>query len=604
MAMPMPDTIVLIIILLMLFLVVLVFIFACRPWRFLFFSRLRSITTGDLERPLVSHDLEQVTTQNDELNRNRDLEGLRIQIDGRFGSSVTHGLVCKQRLPSADSRNTQGASFVPDVDSSEDFLVGETLKRPLVPNRFVEEQKHFKEESNYGSTIPSREDLYQESVLKDIAYKRSNLILEVISGPSRGLFFRLQSTSTSRLPLTVGRVSPSDLLLNDPESLKWELVDMGSLNGTLWNSRPIHSSSSGSRHWSEPIGLSSGDIITFGTTSKICVQITHPEDKMPFGIGVASDPMALRRGGKKLPMEDVCYYQWPLPGLEQFGLFGICDGHGGAEAAKTASKMLPEAIAHTLSDAKKRDRVLSKCDASDILRDAFFKTEAALHHQYEGCTATVLLVWVDGREELCAQCANVGDSACVINISGKQIKMTEDHRVSSHMERLRLNELGEPLKDGETRLCGLNLARMLGDKFLKEQDARFSSEPFVSQVVRIDKESKAFALLASDGLWDVLSVKKVVQLILQTREKCVAEEGNSAEKIANIILNMASSKAVVTREKIGSEPLGGAHGRGGKASESSEDSLGNEEREEDHVGGSSSRGGNRGIRATRGTRGD
>ena len=32
---------------------------------------------------------------------------------------------------------------------------------------------------------------------------------------------------------------------------------------------------------------------------------------------MASDPMALRRGGKKLPMEDVCYYQWPLPGLDQ-----------------------------------------------------------------------------------------------------------------------------------------------------------------------------------------------------------------------------------------------------------------------------------------------
>ncbi|KAK9137249.1 hypothetical protein Sjap_007843 [Stephania japonica] len=507
MAMAMTDTIVLLIILLMLFLVVLVFIFACRPWRFLSFSRTRSITlsdveglritcyishkffsdkTGDLERPLVSHDLEQVTTQNDELNRNRDLEGLRIQIDGRFGSPVTHGLVCKQRLPSADSRITQGASFVLDVDSPKDFLVGETLKRPLVPNRFVEEQKHFKEESNYGSTIPSREDLYQESVLKDIAYKRSNLILEVISGPSRGLCFRLQSTSTSRLPLTVGRVSPSDLLLNDQE-----------------------------------------------------VQITHAEDKMPFGIGVASDPMALRRGGKKLPMEDVCYYRWPLPGVEQFGLFGICDGHGGAEAAKTASKMLPEAIARTLLDAKKRDRVLSKCDASDILRDAFFKTEAAMHHQYEGCTATVLLVWADGREEFCAQCANVGDSACVINTSGKQIKMTEDHRITSQTERLRLNELGEPLKDGETRLCGLALARMLGDKFLKEQDARFSSEPFISQVVRIDKESKAFALLASDGLWDVLSVKKAVQLILQTREKCATEEGNSAEKIANIILSEA-----------------------------------------------------------------
>ena len=27
--------------------------------------------------------------------------------------------------------------------------------------------------------------------------------------------------------------------------------------------------------------------------------------------------MALRRGGKKLPMEDVCYHQWPLPGVDQ-----------------------------------------------------------------------------------------------------------------------------------------------------------------------------------------------------------------------------------------------------------------------------------------------
>lgn len=43
----------------------------------------------------------------------------------------------------------------------------------------------------------------------------------------------------------------------------------------------------------------------------------HVEHQIPFGVGMASDPMALRRGGKKLPMEDVCYYQWPLPGVEQ-----------------------------------------------------------------------------------------------------------------------------------------------------------------------------------------------------------------------------------------------------------------------------------------------
>lgn len=48
------------------------------------------------------------------------------------------------------------------------------------------------------------------------------------------------------------------------------------------------------------------------------VHITsQTESQIPFGVGVASDPMAMRRGGKKLPMEDVCYYQWPLPGVDK-----------------------------------------------------------------------------------------------------------------------------------------------------------------------------------------------------------------------------------------------------------------------------------------------
>lgn len=40
------------------------------------------------------------------------------------------------------------------------------------------------------------------------------------------------------------------------------------------------------------------------------------------------------------------------------------------------------------------------------------------------------------------------------SVNGKQMKMTEDHRISSYTERLRIQETGEPLKEGETRLCG------------------------------------------------------------------------------------------------------------------------------------------------------
>ncbi|ONI28674.1 hypothetical protein PRUPE_1G154400 [Prunus persica] len=551
MTMTMLEGIVGVLLLMLLLILILIFV-ACKPWRFFFSSRSRTIKDGELERPLVSDDANQVRNQGNEFRRGYDLEGACFQNEGNFRSPRTQGLIYKPRLPTTAPNSTQG-DLILDVisDAPEDILVGQTLKRPLVTQQLVEDQKFDRQILEH--------DRLQEFVPNDILYQISFrsagtcLNLEVISGPSQGLRCSVQSTNSARLPLTLGRVPPSDLLLKDSEvsgkhalinwnsnKMKWELVDMGSLNGTLLNSQPINNPDSGSRHWGKPMELASGDVITLGTTSKVFVHISsETESQIPFGLGVASDPMALRRGGKKLPMEDVCYYQWPLPGIDQFGLFGICDGHGGAEAARSASKLLPEMVANILSDSLKRERVLSLCDASDVLKDAFFQTEAGMNHHYEGCTATLLLVWTDGKDNFFAQCANLGDSACVMNVDGKLIKMTEDHRISSYGERLRIQETGQPLKEGETRLCGLNLARMLGDKFLKQQDSRFSSEPYISQVVQIDQASRAFALMASDGLWDVISVKKAIQLVLQTRERYSKDGENLAEKTANVLLSEA-----------------------------------------------------------------
>ncbi|XP_061354480.1 protein phosphatase 2C 70-like isoform X2 [Gastrolobium bilobum] len=546
----MLQTIVTVVLLLMLLLIIIFLLFLFKPWRFLFSSRSRSSIKGELERPLVAdEDDDNVNVsfnQNNELPRDYDLEGACYPNESHFRSPLTHGhgLIHKQRLsPNMPQGDTLAINVI--SDPSEDVDFGQTLKLP--PAHYAQIQKH--------GTPNFQNDRLQDFVQRDIIDQRSCLTLEVISGPSCGLRCSVQSTSSSRLPLTLGRVSPSDLLIKDSEvsgkhalikwnldKMKWELVDMGSLNGTFLNSNPINHPDTGSRHWGDPMNLANGDIITLGTTSKVLVHITSQnQHHIPFGVGMASDPMALRRGGKKLAMEDVCYCQWPLPGLDQFGIFGICDGHGGDGAAKSASKLFPEIIASILSDSLKRERVLSLRDASDILRDAFSQTEACMNHYYEGCTATVLLVWADGDENFFAQCANVGDSACVMSVNGKQIKMTEDHKIANYSERLRIEGTGEPLKDGETRLYGLNLARMLGDKFLKQQDSRFSSEPYISEVVHIDQSNSAFAVLASDGLWDVISVKKAIQLVLQMRERYYTERENTAEKIASLLLSEAKT---------------------------------------------------------------
>ncbi|XP_020600075.1 protein phosphatase 2C 70 [Phalaenopsis equestris] len=555
--------------LLLFLLLLLLLVLACRPLRF--FNRRQSSTSSlikvdDIEQPLITENSadtpDQGFTRNFVDESNIQIEGNNsspkaVGSIGNVNSPRKHGLVIKKRV-STDFQVGTGDSFVLDVisDESKNRHVGQTLKRVAEPILPCEGAKHVRwDDSSYDLEIIGDNGRTKISTFKDIAIIRSSIILEVIAGPSVGIHCSRNSKDKTLLPLTLGRVSPSDLILKDSEvsgkhalinwnmlKSKWELVDMGSLNGTFLNSKAIHYPAAGSRNWSEPVELSSGDIIILGSCSKISVQIVQDvEYELPVGVGIASDPMAARRGGKKLPMEDVCYCRWPLPGVEQFGLFGIFDGHGGAGAARAASKLLPQFIVNILSNPEKKQRVITCDDASDVLKEAFSLTEAALNHQYEGCTATVLLFWFDYDEEIFVQCANVGDSACILDVDGKQTAMTEDHRVTSISERTRLDKAGKPLKEGETRLCGLNLSRMLGDKFLKEQDVRFSAEPYVSQVVHLTKGSTAFGLIASDGLWDVISTKQAVHLIFQIKEKYGVQNEDLAERIANSVLSEARS---------------------------------------------------------------
>ncbi|KAG0470223.1 hypothetical protein HPP92_016923 [Vanilla planifolia] len=394
---------------LMLFLLLLLFVLACRPWRFLCRRRTFASSTfkaDDIERPLFAENLIDAPEQNHDLTRN-SVEESSIEVDGSIYSPRTlavvgdvnfprkHGLLNKKRI-STNVKISAGDSLVLDVpcDTSQDIQVVQTL--------------------NWAP---------------------------ISSSPCEGVNHVRGKDDTTILPLTLGRVSPSDLILKDSEvsgrhafidwnthKSKWELVDMGSLNGTFLNSKAIHHPVAGSRQCSEPIELSTGDIITLGSFSKISVQIRLGiKHESSFGVGIASDPMAMRRGGKKLPMEDMFTANGPFLVLNR-----SCQN--GKQTTSTNHSR------HFVKSWKERE-VFSCCDATDVLKEAFALTEAALNHQYEGCTATVLLVWFMCNEVF-AQCANVGDSACILNVNGKDFMMTEDHRVSSILERARLNQSG------------------------------------------------------------------------------------------------------------------------------------------------------------------
>jgi protein phosphatase len=56
--------------------------------------------------------------------------------------------------------------------------------------------------------------------------------------------------------------------------------------------------------------------------------------------------------------------------------------------------MLPEKVASILSDSLIRERVLSQCDASDVLRVAFYQTEANMNNYYEVFPLAFLVLFV------------------------------------------------------------------------------------------------------------------------------------------------------------------------------------------------------------------
>jgi len=60
------------------------------------------------------------------------------------------------------------------------------------------------------------------------------LSLEVITGPAHGLSYSIRSTDASKLPLTIGRVPPSHLVLKDSEISGKHAMINWNLKVTSW----------------------------------------------------------------------------------------------------------------------------------------------------------------------------------------------------------------------------------------------------------------------------------------------------------------------------------------------------------------------------------
>ncbi|GMH45465.1 hypothetical protein BSKO_13422 [Bryopsis sp. KO-2023] len=313
-----------------------------------------------------------------------------------------------------------------------------------------------------------------------------------------------------------------------------------------------------------------GDVVTTGTVevNRKAEVFDFPAEEFDFGISALQ--------GKRDSMEDEavvfetgkCGYMYAM----------VLDGHDGLLSVQWLADHLFD-IFSTVADGDmlsgaceldQADPISGLCcpvNLTPTLTEMFHEADKKLMEHLKdiggvqaarsGSTATVALV---KRDRLV--CANVGDSRLVLCRQGRALDITTEHRLygkcpTAKAERERVRSVGGWVEDG--RVCGLlAVSRAFGDWELKEEgldfflkdgvetgfiekevadEAKFTGSPVVAtpDVTELRLQpTDEFAIMATDGIWDVLTSANAVRLVRRQ-----FKNGMNAQDIADYLCDLA-----------------------------------------------------------------
>lgn len=205
----------------------------------------------------------------------------------------------------------------------------------------------------------------------------------------------------------------------------------------------------------------------------------------------------------------------------QSALWAVFDGHITQSVAGLSQREFPEFV---WSSAWWPE------SPGEALRDALLRcNERARQEKLLGGSTAVAVV--ASGATIC--CASLGDSRAVAGLRGGAfLRLSVDHVTTSEEEAQRVQALGGRFEWG--RLGGMPMTRGLGN-FNLEADG-FTCDPDVREVPRREVE---FVVLASDGLWDVLSEEHCCHLVREWGPAGV--HGDMAKELAESARRMGST---------------------------------------------------------------
>ncbi|OMJ86474.1 hypothetical protein SteCoe_11967 [Stentor coeruleus] len=238
-------------------------------------------------------------------------------------------------------------------------------------------------------------------------------------------------------------------------------------------------------------------------------------------------------GRPKLKNQD-CLFHKSSYLIEDSHLFSICDGHGpnGFEVASFIKSSFPLNLEniYSLQDPSQTPEI----KILNSFKEAYQTTEMMLDHTPLDLTmsgSTFINIFI---HEQMLICANIGDSRAVMGrFEGgkfKPIDLSSDHTPGDVHERTRIEDFGGIIDcsrgnyyiddkgnmHGPLRIWikkneypGLAMTRSLGDSLGKSVGVISTPDIKVYNITCLDR----FIVIASDGIWEYLTSKKVVKII-------------------------------------------------------------------------------------------
>ncbi|KAL1137164.1 hypothetical protein V6Z11_A12G288900 [Gossypium hirsutum] len=249
--------------------------------------------------------------------------------------------------------------------------------------------------------------------------------------------------------------------------------------------------------------------------------------------------------GRRREMEDAVKVGlgFMVKGGEKFDFYGVYDGHGGSGVAEECKERLHKVLVEEIVVEEGGNGI----DWGRTMKRSFEKMDeevsrGRLGEEMVGSTAVVAVV---GNGKVVV--ANCGDSRAVLSRGGVAVALSFDHKPERPDELERVEAAGGRVINwnGHRVLGVLATSRSIGDGYLK---------PFVickpEVNIRELTDGDEFLILASDGLWDVVSNKVACQVVRKclnsrVRRKSIAivdGNRNRAAGAAAVLVELAMAR--------------------------------------------------------------